>query len=94
MAGGKSRFTVRLQGDEFSGPYVQLPFAVKRKRFQLGTLILILIIGFLMLGLSDEIASMANGLGFVFVKRWMPGILGAILSMSPIAWLEIKTHAR
>jgi hypothetical protein len=94
MAGGKSRFTVRLEGDEFNGPYVQLPFVVKPKRFQLTTLILLLVIGFLMLGLSDEIASIANSLGFIFVRRWMPGFLGAILSSFPIAWLEMKIHAR
>jgi hypothetical protein len=95
--GGKSEMSVRLEDDEFNGPSFHIPFILRPKRFQLASLFLTLAVGLLLLGSSGAIASMATSSGFTYLSQssleWIIGIFGTVLSLLPIAWLELKRSA-
>jgi len=92
--GGKSEISVRLEGNEFNGPSFRIPFILRRKSFQLASLFVTLAVGLLMLGSSGAIASMATSSGFTYLSQsnleWTIGIFGTVLSLLPIAWLEVR----
>lgn len=91
MRGGKSKLVIRLEKDEFNGPYIQIPFIIRRKRLQLISLLFILFVGLFML--SGNIASITTiflaNYG-INIPEWIIGVFGTILSVFPIAWLQIK----
>jgi hypothetical protein len=94
MTGGKSGIVVRLENDEFNGPSIYIPFVLHRKRLQLASLFLCLAVGLFLLGSSTAIASMAAYYKFTYVSQttleWISAISGTVLSLLPIAWLELK----
>jgi len=90
MVGGKSRLVVRLEKEEFNGPYIQIPFVLRRKRLRLISLFSILTIGLFILGSSSTIASIATSYGLTFISQWLVGMVGTVLSAAPIAWLQLR----
>jgi hypothetical protein len=98
MTGGKSMIVVRLKKEEFIGPYVQIPFIIRRKRLQLWLLLLVLMVGLILLGMSDVIAFTINSYVFKAISKeafqLLICVLGTVMSMLPIAWLELKRLAR
>jgi hypothetical protein len=90
MVGGKSRLVVRLEKEEFNGPYIQIPFVLRCKRLQLVSLFFSLTIGLFILGSSSAIASIAASYGLTFISQWVVGMVGTVLSAAPIAWLQLR----
>jgi hypothetical protein len=90
MIGGNSRFTLRLDKEEFNGPYVHIPFVLPKKRLNLLSLFSILTLGLFILGSSNAISSIAANYGLTFISEWFVGIVGTVLTAIPIAWLELK----